>query len=34
MLGDKELRANAIALHTRALTADDLPKILPDEESN
>jgi len=30
MLGDK--RAGAIALHTRAIKADELPKILPDEQ--
>jgi hypothetical protein len=32
MLGDKELRANAIALHTRHIQPDELPVILDDEE--
>ena len=31
-LGDADVPANAIALHTHALTPDELPKILPDEE--
>jgi hypothetical protein len=34
MIGDKELRANVIALHTRPIAPDELPKILPEEESN
>jgi hypothetical protein len=32
LLGDRELRANAIALHTRAIREDELPVIRPDEE--
>lgn len=32
LLGDKRYRANAIALHTRALAPDELPVILPEEE--
>lgn len=32
LLGDKKVLANALALHTRALSPDELPKILPDEE--
>jgi len=32
MLGPKEIPANAIALHSHALTDDELPKIRPDEE--
>jgi hypothetical protein len=31
LLGDKQIRANAIALHTRALKPDDLPFITPDD---
>ncbi len=31
ILGAKQLRANAIALHTRHITDDQLPKIQPDE---
>lgn len=30
-LGDKKIVANALALHTRAITEDELPKIRPDE---
>lgn len=32
LLGDKRVRANSIAMHTRALAADELPQILPEEE--
>lgn len=32
MLGPNEIPANAIALHSHALTDDELPKIRPDEE--
>jgi len=32
ILGDKKLRANAIALHTRPISNDELPVILPEEE--
>ncbi len=32
LLGDKKVRANAIALHTRHVSNDELPKILPEEE--
>jgi hypothetical protein len=32
LLGDKEIVANAIALHTRAIKPDELPVIKPDEE--
>ena len=32
LLGDKEIMANAIALHTRAVKPDELPVIKPDEE--
>jgi len=32
LLGDKKVRANAIALHTRPIKDDELPKILPEEE--
>jgi hypothetical protein len=31
-VGDKKLKASAIAIHARALSASDLPHILPDEE--
>ena len=31
-LGDKKIKANAIALHTRAIQADELPVVLPEEE--
>ena len=31
-LGPNDVLANAIALHTHALTPDELPKIMPDEE--
>ena len=31
-VGDKKLKATAIAIHARALSASDLPQILPDEE--
>ena len=31
-LGDNKLMANAIALHTRAITPDELPVVLPEEE--
>jgi hypothetical protein len=33
MLGPKETLANAIALHTRPIAPDELPKILPEEEN-
>ncbi|HEY3805124.1 MAG TPA: hypothetical protein VGL61_21080 [Kofleriaceae bacterium] len=32
LLGDQNIPTNALALHTHALTAAELPKILPDEE--
>jgi hypothetical protein len=32
LLGDKQVLANAIALHTRAIRPDELPVIKPDEE--
>jgi hypothetical protein len=32
LLGEKQLRANAIALHTRPIKDDELPVILPEEE--
>lgn len=32
LLGDKKIRANAIALHSRPIKDDELPKILPEEE--
>jgi hypothetical protein len=32
MIGDKELRANAIALHSRAIQQSELPVITPDEQ--
>jgi hypothetical protein len=32
LLGDKELRANALALHTRVIKPEEIPTILPDEE--
>lgn len=32
VLGDKKLRANVIALHTRALDQKELPVVLPEEE--
>jgi hypothetical protein len=32
MLGDQKLVTNALALHTRAVAADELPVVLPDEE--
>jgi hypothetical protein len=31
-LGDKKILANAVALHTRAIKPEELPKVLPDEE--
>jgi hypothetical protein len=31
LLGDQKLRANVIALHTRALKPEDLPYITPDD---
>jgi hypothetical protein len=31
-LGDKKILANALALHTRAIKPEELPKVLPDEE--
>jgi hypothetical protein len=31
-IGEKKLKATAIAIHARALSASDLPHILPDEE--
>ena len=33
LLGDKEIVANGLALHTRAITPDELPVIRPDEEN-
>jgi hypothetical protein len=32
LLGEKEIRAGAIALHTRTIAPDELPVIRPDEE--
>ncbi len=32
LIGDKELRASAIALHTRALDPSEIPAITPDDE--
>lgn len=32
LLGDGKVRANSIALHTRAVADSELPKILPEEE--
>ena len=32
VIGDKQVRANAIALHTRAIKGAELPVIQPDEE--
>ena len=32
LLGDKKIRANAIALHTRALKPEDLPYVTPNDE--
>lgn len=32
LLGDKKIRANTIALHSRPLTPDELPTITPDDE--
>lgn len=32
LLGEQKLRANAIALHTRAVKPDELPVITPDDE--
>jgi hypothetical protein len=32
LLGDKKIRANAIALHTRALKPEELPYVTPDDE--
>ncbi len=32
LLGDKAIRANVLALHTRALKQDELPYVTPDDE--
>lgn len=32
LLGDKKIRANTIALHSRALKQDEIPTITPDDE--
>lgn len=32
LLGDQKLRANALALHTRALKQEELPYVTPDDE--
>jgi len=32
LLGDKKIRANTIALHTRTLKPDELPTVTPDDE--
>lgn len=32
LLGDKKIRANAIALHTRPIKNEELPVVLPEEE--
>lgn len=32
LLGDRKLRANALALHTRALKPEELPYVTPDDE--
>ena len=31
-LSDKKIRANAIALHTRAIQPDEIPVVTPDDE--
>ncbi len=32
LLGDKRIKASVLAFHTRALAADELPQVLPEEE--